>query len=214
MVSNFRRVQRIDLLRDILEEDNMNSRIDQQILPVLDRIQRSGAQRTAVEVPDHIHGGVSGQSRISIPLGSFTATAGSPTLGEPRTNIAGWAFSPTAVETIAVSIAVPPDYGGGGFVAAYYYEMATGNSGDVRWIFGATSFAEGEVVTLGSTVLIDDAVPGTLHDLGIAVLPITTPAANIGELLSLQVERDGAATEDDATGDANLLMVELRYAKA
>lgn len=126
-------------------------------------------------------------------------------------------FDDTANEQAVFSGVMPQSYGGGGVTVYLHYAMSTATSGDIDWDaafervgdqqldIDADSFAAANSVD-------NTTVPGTAGNVDIVSVAFTDGAdmdsVAKGESFRLKITRDAAS--DTATGDAELLKVEIR----
>jgi len=126
-------------------------------------------------------------------------------------------FDDTTNESAVVSGVMPRHYGGGGVTVSLHFAMTTATSGDVDWDVAferignqqldidADSFAAAKSVD-------NTTVPGTCGHVKVVGVSFADGAemdhVAVGEGFRLKVIRDAAG--DTATGDAELLFVELR----
>ena len=126
-------------------------------------------------------------------------------------------FDASTDESAIFSAVLPRFYAGGGLTVYLHYSMATATSGDVDWDVSferigdqqqdidSDSFAAANSVD-GTTV------PGTSGLVDIASVPFSDGAdmdsVAVGEGFRMKIARD--ASNDSASGDAELLFVEVQ----
>ena len=126
-------------------------------------------------------------------------------------------FDDTTNESAVFSAVMPRHYGGGGVTVYLHYAMTSATSGDVDWDVAwerigdqqqdidADGFAAANSVD-------DTTVPGTCGNVDVVSVPFTDGAdmdsVAAGEAFRLKVTRDAAS--DTASGDAELLFVEIK----
>ena len=130
-------------------------------------------------------------------------------------------FDAATNESAVFSAVMPRHYAGGGVTAYLHYAMTSATSGTVDWDVAferigdqqldidADSFADANSVD-------DTTVPGTSGNVDVVSVAFTDGAdmdsVAAGEGFRLRVTRD--ASSDDASGDAELLFIELRETPA
>lgn len=100
------------------------------------------------------------------------------------------------------------------------FVMASATSGNVIWRVQAEAVSDGDSVDLDATTSFDTAnssgavaVPGTAGYLKQASVTLTNAdSVAAGDYLRIRIDRDAANGSDTATGDAYLLLAELRDA--
>ena len=126
-------------------------------------------------------------------------------------------FDATSNENTVFRGVMPRSYAGGGITVYIHYAMSSATSGTIDWDaawerigdqqldIDADSFAAANSVD-------NTTVPGTSGLVDIVTITFTDGAdmdsVAVGELFRLKVTRD--ATNDDATGDAELLAIEVK----
>jgi hypothetical protein len=112
---------------------------------------------------------------------------------------------------------MPKQYRGGNIEVHLHFMMTTATSGDVDWIvyfdrFGSNDIDVDTNTWSNTTTVTDTSVPSTSGQIAITTVTVTEGAnmdnITAGDLFSIQIERD--ASTDTATGDAELLGVEIR----
>ena len=127
-------------------------------------------------------------------------------------------FDADTSEDGVFSAAMPRNYGGGGVTVYCHYSMssATGNSvkidaafervGDEQQDIDSDGFAAANTVT--------DAVPTTTGHVGIANITFTDGAdmdsVAVGEKFRIKITRDASDVADDALGDMELHLIEIK----
>ena len=165
---------------------------------------------------------------ITTPVGTktytvFTATDNQPPASlfaqlDTRNSIAVLAYDPAAVES-GVFVATMPEAAtlGSGLIVRLHFMMATATSGNVRW---RVAFERCPTRNLGAgdnfATAVEangaaNATSGVITTTAITVTNIDSIAA--GDLFRLRVTRVGDdVTNDTASGDAQLIAVEIRSA--
>lgn len=129
-------------------------------------------------------------------------------------------FDDTTDETAIFSGVLPRNYAGGGITAYVHYSMASATSGKVRWevsverIGDAQQDIDSDGFASAQAVNVS-AVDGTSGNVDIASIAFTAGAqmdsVAVGELFRIKVQRKPSdTTNDTATGDAELLAIELK----
>ena len=100
-----------------------------------------------------------------------------------------------------------PEYYSGGNLKVTYYWIATATDGNVRWYFGVRYRAEGETWDdfFDYETAVNDPVQGVSEKLNVVSHTFDPPTA--GDLVYLEVYRNGSSGQDTMNGDAKLLMV-------
>ncbi len=125
-------------------------------------------------------------------------------------------FDPTTDESVYFSGVMPQNYGGGGVTVYFHYAMSSATSGNVTWSVSWERIGDQQqdldsdgFYVSGSN---NEAVPATCGHVGILSIGFADGAnmdnVAAGEGFRLQVSRGGLG--DTASGDAELLFVELR----
>lgn len=128
------------------------------------------------------------------------------------------AFDASTDEILNWSFRMPGDYVGSP-VLAVLYKMASATSGSVRfegYVAAVTSGDSEDVdaVAFGSTNSAGDTVPGTagyLGDFSITLTNADSVAAGDFVVVRLNRDADGTTGTDDATGDCEVVSVQLQY---
>lgn len=152
----------------------------------------------------------------------FTAAHGTPTATnyatfDTRNQHTVLDFDDTTNESTVFEAVMPRHYGGGGVTVYLHYSMTSATSGDIDWDVAwerigdqqldidADSFATANSVD-------NTTVPATSGNVDIVSIAFTNGAqmdsVAVGEAFRMKVTRDAAS--DTATGDAELLRVELK----
>ncbi len=129
-------------------------------------------------------------------------------------------FDDTTDETAVFRLVLPRTYAGGGLTVLVHYAMTSATSGKVRWEVSIERIgnaqqdldADGFASAQGVNVA---AVPGTSGHVDIASIAFTNGAQMdsiaVGEAFRLKIQRKPSdTTNDTATGDAELVAVEVR----
>jgi len=126
-------------------------------------------------------------------------------------------FDATTNESICFDSIMPQQYRGGNISVKLHYAMASATSGDVDWSVKfdrvAASDLDIDSESYSSAVpSLNNTVPSTSGQIGIVSITVETGAEmdNIvaGDLYRMCITR--GATADTATGDAELIAVEIR----
>lgn len=126
-------------------------------------------------------------------------------------------FDDTTNEDAVFTGVMPQHYGGGGVTVYLHYAMSTATSGDVDWdaAFERIGDQQQDIDADGFAAVnsVDNTtVPGTSGNVDIVSIAFTDGAdmdsVATGESFRLKITRD--AVSDTATGDAELVAVEIR----
>ena len=126
-------------------------------------------------------------------------------------------FDATTNESAVFKGIMPRHYGGSGVTVYIHYAMSTAESGDIDWdaAFERVSDQQQDIDSDGFAAVqsVDTTtVPGTSGNVDIVNITFTNGAqmdsVAVGEGFRLKVTRD--ATNDSATGDAELWAVEIK----
>lgn len=126
-------------------------------------------------------------------------------------------FDATTNESAVFSGVLPQNYAGGGVTVYLHYAMSSATSNDVDWdvAFERIGDQQQDIDSDGFAAVnsVDNTtVPGTSGNVDIVNVTFTDGAdmdsVAVGEGFRLMVTRD--ASSDTATGDAELLFVEIR----
>lgn len=126
-------------------------------------------------------------------------------------------FDATTNESAVFSAVMPRNYGGGGVTVYLHYAMSSATSNTVDWDVSFERIGDQQLDidsdSFASVNSVDDTtVPGTAGNVDIVNVTFTDGAdmdsVAVGEAFRLKVTRD--ASSDDATGDAELLAVEIK----
>lgn len=130
-------------------------------------------------------------------------------------------FDATTNESAVFSAVMPQHYGGGGITVYLHYAMSSAEADTVDWDVSWERIGDQQLDidadSFAAVNSVDDTtVPGTSGNVDIVSVAFTDGAdmdsVAVGELFRLKVTRDAAS--DDATGDAELVAVELRETPA
>jgi hypothetical protein len=154
-------------------------------------------------------------------LCTLIAQAGFPpaaSYGTPDTRNATPVIDLGSGESYLFGTILPRNYSGGGVTAYVHYALTSATTGNTKWTVAwervgdsqqdldADSFATGNATG-------DVAVPGTSGHVDVVSITFTDGAqmdsTAVGEFFRLKVTRT-AASASDATGDAELVAVELK----
>ena len=113
---------------------------------------------------------------------------------------------------------MPKQYQGNGIDVNLFFTMTSATSGDVDWKVSFERLAASDqdidsaLIYSSATTITDVAVPSVSGEIAVSTITVTSGSRmdNIvaGDMFSLKLTRDAAT--DTATGDAELLGVELR----
>lgn len=113
---------------------------------------------------------------------------------------------------------MPRNYAGGGVTVDIHYAMSSATSGNVVWNAAFERIGD-EIQDLDSPGFaaaneVVDAVPSENGEVGVASITFTDGAdmdsVAVGEAFRLKITRDGDDGSDTASGDAELLRVEIK----
>jgi len=126
-------------------------------------------------------------------------------------------FDDTTNESAVFTTVMPRHYDGGGITVYLHYAMSSATSGDIDWdvAFERIGDQQQDIDSDGFAAVqsVDNTtVPGTSGNVDIVSIAFTAGAqmdsVAVGESFRLKVTRDAAS--DTATGDAELLALELK----
>ena len=126
-------------------------------------------------------------------------------------------FDPTTNESAVFSAIMPRNYAGGGITVYIHYAMTSAEADTVDWDVAFERIGDGLLDIDGDSFAavnsVDNTtVPGTTGLVDIVSVAFTDGAdmdsVAVGEAFRLQITRD--AVSDDAGGDAELVMVEIK----
>lgn len=149
--------------------------------------------------------------------GFIPPTSNYPEFDEDDSSLRNWlAFDDDTVETTYSKPLALPDYTGTLKVDVYYF-MASATSGSVDFEVSVEAVTAADALDLAGSPSFDTAnanhgtVPGTAGYLGVITITLTNlDSAATGDMIRLKLERDADdVTNDDATGDANVVMLVL-----
>lgn len=162
----------------------------------------------------------SGNSLIFFTVHANEPPASNYATFDTRNSHAVLDFDDTTDEAAVFTGVLPRNYAGGGITAYVHYAMTSATTGKVRWEasierigdgsqdIDADGFASAQGVNVA-------AVDGTSGNVDIAAIAFTNGAQMdsiaVGESFRIKIERKPSdTTNDTATGDAELLAVELK----
>lgn len=150
---------------------------------------------------------------IWIGPGDFVAFGGTPietSVTVSNMSVQAWAFDSAIIERIAGQVPLPSDWASG-TVTYNIYWIANAVVGEVRWAIHAQAAAinEDPISVNDISGAITDTVSGTIRGLNIISSAAHTVAA--GDLLRIDVVRDGGHALDTMAGDAWFLGIRLDY---
>jgi hypothetical protein len=126
-------------------------------------------------------------------------------------------FDDTINESIVFTAVMPQHYGGGGVTVYLHYAMTSAVAGDIDWDAAFERIGDGQLdIDADGFAAVNSVdgttVPGTSGFVDIVSIAFTDGAdmdsVAVGESFRLKVTRD--AVNDSASGDAELLAVEIR----
>ena len=126
-------------------------------------------------------------------------------------------FDDTTNESAVFSAVLPQHYDGGGLTVYLHYAMTSATSGDVDWDVAFERIGDQQLDidsdSFAAAQSVDNTtVPGTSGNVDVVSVAFTDGAQMdsiaAGELFRIKVTRD--ASSDTATGDAELLAVEIQ----
>ena len=150
------------------------------------------------------------------PLHNEPPTSNPATL-DLRNNHPVLDFDAATNESAVFSAVMPRSYGGGGITVYLHYAMSSATSGNTDWDVGFERIGDQQLdIDADSFAAVNSVdnttVPATSGLVDIVNVAFTDGAdmdsVAVGELFRLKVTRDAAA--DTATGDAELLAVEVK----
>ena len=153
---------------------------------------------------------------VFVAANSVIVDSNSATL-DTRNNYIVLDFDATTNESICFDSIMPTQYRGGNISVIIHYAMTTATSGDIDWSVKFDRVAANDLdidsESYGSSqTLVDSTVPTTSGQVGLATIPVASgsPMDNIvaGDLYRMCITRGASA--DQATGDAELIAVEIR----
>jgi hypothetical protein len=126
-------------------------------------------------------------------------------------------FDAATAETMFFTGVLPSNYAGGDLSVAVHWMATSATTGSVRW---KTQFERLEVngpdldaTDFQTAAGVTSPANATSGKLAIAAATVTAiDSAAAGDAFRIAIERDVAHADDDMTGDAELLIVELREA--
>jgi len=136
---------------------------------------------------------------------------------DTRNNYIVLDFDDSTNESICFDSVMPQQYRGGNIEVRIHYAMTSATSGDVDWSvkFDRVAVSDLDIDSAsysGSTEKVNNTVPSTSGQIGIATIPVSSGGEmdNIvaGDLYRMCITRGASA--DTATGDAELIAVEIR----
>lgn len=127
-------------------------------------------------------------------------------------------FDAGSDESAVFSAIMPRNYWGNGVTIRIHYAMSSTTSGVIDWdtTFERIGDQVQDIDSDGFTTVNTNSgtVPGTSGHVGVVEIPFTDGAdmdsVGAGESFRLKVTRDANAVSDTATGDAELLFVEIK----
>jgi hypothetical protein len=150
---------------------------------------------------------------IAIPAALWGARSGSPLYETSTDDIVYWGFDAAATEIImSNSIEVPEDFAGGNITIKSKWYMVSATSGNVVIDAQYSFFTDNELIT-GITSIGNGtvAVPGTAKIMKTYTHSSAVSGLTAGDLMKFRFLRVGDDVGDTATGDLNLLSIELEY---
>ena len=148
---------------------------------------------------------------------------GSGTLEPDATNPAAWAshtatvyyrdnfdFVDAALSEVWCTFRVPADFTGANISVYIYTGGTSGLTGDVRWTYSAWIGAAGAALANAAGATIQTIPPLYTYNAPRELL-LCTLAVNAGDIVHLQIGRDGAAGADTLAATVHLFVVKLQY---
>lgn len=132
-------------------------------------------------------------------------------------------FDAATDESAVFSGVMPRNYGGGGITLSLHWMASSATSGNVRWDASFERIAANDLDTdadsFAAVQSATGAVNGTSGKVTVTTIAFTNGAQMdsvvAGEAFRLKITRDANhATDDDMTGDAELIAVEMRETAA
>ena len=126
-------------------------------------------------------------------------------------------FDASTAESAVFESVMPRSYGGGGLTVYIHYAMSSATSGDIDWDAAFERIGDQQLdIDSDSFATVNSVdtttVPATSGNVDIVAITFTNGAdmdsVAVGEAFRLKVTRD--AGNDSATGDAELLAVEIK----
>lgn len=126
-------------------------------------------------------------------------------------------FDASTNESVLFGLVMPRNYGGGGVTVYLHYAMSSAESGDIDWdvAFERIGDQQQDIDSDGFAAAnsVDNTnVPGTSGNVDVVSIAFSDGAdmdsVAVGEAFRLKITRDAAS--DTATGDAELLAVEIK----
>lgn len=127
-------------------------------------------------------------------------------------------FSDSTNEATVFEAIMPRNYASGGVTVYIHYAMSSAASGNIVWTAAFERIGD-EVQDIDSEGFADanavtDAVPSVSGKVGVASITFTDGAdmdsVAVGEAFRLKVTRDADNASDTASGDAELLAIEIK----
>lgn len=120
-------------------------------------------------------------------------------------------FDDSRIERAYGLFAAPADLVGGASVIWRIYWKTSQTSGDCRWGVAMQAVAHDEAwqtATVGTTTHTQGAATATAGDLIRTDLTMSSPGIAANDLVIVRLEREGDHTDDNLTGDAELVFLQ------
>lgn len=127
-------------------------------------------------------------------------------------------FDDTTAEAAVFTDVLPQNYGGGGLTVYVHYAMSSATTGNVVWTAAIERIGDGiqdiNADGFATAQSVTAAVPAVAGNVDIASIALTAGAQidslAVGETFRLKLTRDATNASDTATGDAELIAIEIR----
>ena len=125
-----------------------------------------------------------------------------------------WAFADAVVNSGWLTFRVPADFTGAN-IDIYLVDHATGVNGDVRWGYSAWVAAAAGVLANAAAASTQPSVigdrPYPYVTQCVSVWSLCALAVNAGDIVHMEIYRDGAHAADTLLVNVHLMLVECRY---
>jgi|SRR3990172_7231524 len=146
-----------------------------------------------------------------IPARELIGTGTLATLGTEPNAIETWALINSFTFGGHATRQVPDDWISGGFTVKIHWAPNSTNTGVVRFVLNYAFLGLGELVTVaGTELVVEPAADGVTSGINIDAFAATA-APTAGELIRVDVRREGAHANDTFTGTAQIVALELEY---
>lgn len=159
--------------------------------------------------------------KVFTPYSAEFPATGGPALLKDAQERPYLAFDAAADENAYWTFIAPQSLGAGALTAVVTYRMTSATTGAARWQAALEAITDGDATDTDAASSFDTAnsagatVPGTagyIDQISITLTNADSIAAGDYCRLRLNRDADGTSGTDDATGDAEVLAVELRQA--